>query len=95
MQAHGDGTTLDDLLFRRKRALYRAQHRGTKEMDWMIGRFADARLGGMTAAELDTFEVFLEVADPEINAWLLDPAACHEPHFAALINEVRVFNALA
>ena len=86
--------TQDDLLVRRKRALYRAQHRGTKEMDWMIGRYGEARLGTMTGGELQTFELFLEIADPEINAWLLEPGRCPEPAFAEVIADIRIFNSL-
>ena len=33
-----------DIDSRRRRAAYRASHRGTKEMDWILGRFADAAL---------------------------------------------------
>jgi len=79
----------------RKRALYRAQHRGTKEMDWMLGRFAEARLAVMSDAELSTFERFLEVGDPEINSWLLEPAGCSDASFAELISKIRRFHSLA
>jgi antitoxin CptB len=88
------GAVEEDLTLRRKRALYRAQHRGTKEMDWMVGRFAEARLAAMSADQLSIFEEFLEIGDPELNGWLLDPARCNEPVFAALVEEVRVFNSL-
>ena len=35
---------MTDLEIRRRRAAYRAHHRGTKEMDWLVGRYADAHL---------------------------------------------------
>ena len=85
----------DDVTLRRKRALYRAQHRGTKEMDWMIGRYVAVRLQDMSGAALDTFEVFLEIGDPTLNAWLLDPAACGQVEFAGLIADIRQFNSLS
>ena len=37
----------DDVASRRRRAVFRASHRGTKEMDWLIGRFAESRVAGM------------------------------------------------
>ena len=40
----------DDVAIRRRRAAYRASHRGTKEMDLILGRYAVARLPDMTAA---------------------------------------------
>jgi antitoxin CptB len=84
----------DVLLLRRKRALYRAQHRGTKEMDWMLGRYAGQRLAKMSGGDLDIFEAFLEIGDPEINAWLFDPSQCDQAAFAALVADIRSFNSL-
>ena len=89
-EAPGD----DGLLLRRKRALYRAQHRGTKEMDWMLGRYAGQRLAEMSGDDLDIFEAFLEVGDPEINAWLFDPGQCDQSAFATLVADIRSFNSL-
>ena len=37
----------DDVETRRRRAAYRASHRGTKEMDWMLGRYAERALPGV------------------------------------------------
>lgn len=89
------GTLPDDaVVLRRKRALYRAQYRGTKEMDWMIGRYAAAKLEAMSPEQLKTFEIFLEVGDPEITSWLLAQATCNEPAFATLISDLRAFNSL-
>ena len=63
----------NELDARRRRAHYRAGHRGTKEMDWLLGRFAEAELGGMAGDELDAFEEFLALPDPDIQGWLLTP----------------------
>ena len=38
------------LRMRRRRALYRATHRGSKEMDFLLGRFAEQTLDGMNAS---------------------------------------------
>jgi len=84
----------DNLVLRRKRALYRAQHRGTKELDWMLGRYAETKLSDMGAADLTTFEAFLQAADPEINAWLLEPSLCSEVKFSSLIAGIRSFNSI-
>ena len=43
----------DDLDIRRRRAAYRAAHRGTKEMDIMLGRYADATLPTLADPDLD------------------------------------------
>lgn len=84
----------DDLETRRRRAIYRSQHRGTKEMDIILGRFAASRAGSFDAGMLDRFERLLSVADPELNAWIYDPARCVEHEFAPLIAAVRRFHGL-
>lgn len=52
---------------RRKRALYRAHHRGTKEMDIVLGGFADAEVVHLSESDLTTFEALLALPDPEID----------------------------
>ncbi len=55
---------------RRRRILFRAWRRGLREMDLVMGRFADANLRAMSEAELDEFERLLEIPDPEVLAWI-------------------------
>ncbi len=52
---------------RRKRALYRAHHRGTKEMDLILGGFADVELSRFSDDEITAFEMLLALPDPEID----------------------------
>ena len=63
----------DDVASRRRRAAFRASHRGTKEMDWLIGRFADARVPDMTPQALADFERLLQMPDPELHDMILYP----------------------
>ena len=84
----------DAIQLRRKRALYRAAHRGTKEMDLMLGRYGEAKLGGMTEAELTVFEALLEEQDPEINQWLFSPETCDQGRYQELISALRSFNSI-
>jgi antitoxin CptB len=55
---------------KRKRAYYRACHRGTKEMDLVLGGFARAFLDGMPAGDVATFETLLDFPDSIIDRWL-------------------------
>ena len=55
---------------RRRRVVYRAQHRGTYENDLLIGDFVKARIAGMTEAELDEIEAVMEFPDAELADWL-------------------------
>jgi antitoxin CptB len=55
---------------RRRRLIYRAQHRGTYENDLLIGDFVKARIASMTDAELDELEAVMEFPDAELADWL-------------------------
>ena len=55
---------------RRRRLLFRCRHRGIREMDLLLGEFADAHLVGMTDDELTELERWLTVPDQKIFAWL-------------------------
>ncbi|MGL4636251.1 MAG: succinate dehydrogenase assembly factor 2 [Beijerinckiaceae bacterium] len=59
-----------DLDPRRKKILFRAWHRGMREMDLIMGRFAEERLDTMTDAELDIFELLIEAPDRDLLAWI-------------------------
>jgi len=63
---------------RRKRLLFRSRHRGTREMDILLGGFAEANLGRFSTAELDQFEDLLNEADDELYAWALGRAPIPE-----------------
>lgn len=62
------GTTRssEGLDHRRKRLLFRCWHRGTREMDLILGRFADAHITELTDQEMDDLENLMEVSDPEL-----------------------------
>jgi antitoxin CptB len=84
----------DELDTRRRRASYRAHHRGTKEMDLLIGRYADARLASFSADELSHFEAFLSLPDPMLQAWVFSGTGVGDD-FAGLLADIRVFHRLA
>ncbi len=60
----------DTLELRRKRLLWRACHRGIREMDLLMGGFAQSRLAGMSGQELDEFEAMIELPDQEMLSWI-------------------------
>ena len=65
---------------RRKRLRFRAWHRGTKEMDLLIGSFADAHLSGFGREQLDRFEALLDVPEPVVYDWILGRSAPPADH---------------
>jgi antitoxin CptB len=60
---------------RLKRMRMRSWRRGTKEMDLVLGPYADAQLAGLTEAELADYDALLEENDQDLMAWLLGQAA--------------------
>lgn len=57
---------------RLKRLKIRAWRRGIKEMDLLIGGYADAHLATMTAQELDDFETLMSEHDQDLLAWVTE-----------------------
>lgn len=62
--------TTEDLDPRRKRLLFRAWHRGTKETDLMVGRFVAERIAAFSDGDLDELEAVLELPDVDLTDWL-------------------------
>jgi antitoxin CptB len=56
---------------RRRRLLFRSWHRGIREVDLILGRFADARLAAMGEVELDEYEELIDVPTPVLLAWVM------------------------
>lgn len=83
-----------DLETRRRRALYRAQHRGTKELDIVIGKYAEAKLDGMPEGELVLFEQFLQVPEPDIEAAVFGRRALEQAELVPVITAIRRFHGL-
>lgn len=61
----------ESLETRRKRLLFRSWHRGTREMDLLLGRFAEQHLATFSERQLTLFEEMLDHGDPDLYAWLV------------------------
>lgn len=55
---------------RRRRLIFRAQHRGTFENDLLIGEFVKAEIPNMTEQDLTALESLLDLPDPDLADWL-------------------------
>ena len=74
----------------RRRLLFQSKHRGVKELDLILGRFAEAHLAGFGMAELQQFAVLLGEPDPDIYDWLVGraplPARLQNPVLQRLLD---------
>ena len=75
---------------RLKRLRMRSWRRGTKEMDLVLGPWADAHLAGLGEAALLLYDEVLEENDQELVLWVMGTVAAPE-RFAAMIGEISVF----
>ncbi len=71
-------TLPDDL--RKKRLLFRSWHRGTREADLILGRFAEAHLARFDPAQLDRYEALLQCGDADIFDWVAGRAPLPAAH---------------
>jgi antitoxin CptB len=65
-----DNSEAPELDPRRRRLLFRATHRGTKEADLMIGGFVSRHIAGFSEAEVAEVEAVLDLPDVDLSDWL-------------------------
>jgi antitoxin CptB len=88
----GSTRSSDGLDARRRRLLFRSWHRGTREADLIMGRFADAHIGGLSDAELAEYEQLLEALESDLVAWMTGTRAVPAEHDSAMFHRVREFH---
>lgn len=81
-----------DLDPRRRRVLFRSWHRGIREMDLIMGRFADAEIGTMSEADLDEFERLIEVPDRDLFRWITGEDETPSNYDTALFRRLKGFH---
>jgi antitoxin CptB len=81
-----------DLDPRRRKILFRAWHRGMREMDLIMGRFADAEIGGLSEAELDEFERLIEVLDRDLLSWVTGEAQVPSNYDSEVFRRLKAFH---
>lgn len=83
-----DQTEDAENLLRRKQLLFRAAHRGFKEVDLIFGTFAATEVMSLAPDELDAFEALLAAPDLEVYSWFTGfspvPEAYDTPLFARM-----------
>ncbi|MEM8794818.1 MAG: succinate dehydrogenase assembly factor 2 [Pseudomonadota bacterium] len=89
---NGPQLSSDGLEPRRKKLLFRAWHRGIKEMDIVLGTFADNHLTTLSDNELDVFERLMDVPDRELFKWISGEAEIPENYRSALLDRIIAFH---
>ena len=89
----GSTRSSDGLDDRRKRLLFRCWHRGTREMDLILGRFADAEIENLSDDELVQFEHLMDVPDPDLYAALTGKMPPAPDYANGLFDRIQSFRA--
>ena len=79
---------------RLKRLRMRSWRRGMKEMDLILGGYADARLADMGAKALDSYESLLDENDQDLYKWVSGAAPGPAIH-ADLIEDIASFHGIS
>ncbi len=77
---------------RRRRILFRAWHRGMREMDLIMGRFAEEQLNNMSESDLDTFELLIEAQDRDVLAWITNEKETPDNYNTAVFQRLKAFH---
>jgi len=80
---------LDD---RRKRLLFRSWHRGMREMDYVLGTFANVTIADMNDDELAEFELLMQLPDPDMYKWLSGSIPVPPNQNTSIVQKIRKFH---
>ena len=60
----------DNISIKRKQLIFRSWHRGTREIDLLLGKFAEAHIPRLDERQLAAYDRFLNNSDPDIFNWI-------------------------
>ncbi len=88
----GTQRSSDGLDPRRRRILFRCWRRGMREVDLLLGQFADARIESLSEAELDQLEQFMEAQDADIFSWFAGSKPIDSAYDSPIFEKIRAFH---
>ncbi len=77
---------------RRRKLLFRAWRRGVREIDLIVGRFADAFIDKFDTPALDDFERLIEVPNAALYAWVTGGERPPAEHDTAVLRDLIGFH---
>ncbi|MBL8629536.1 MAG: succinate dehydrogenase assembly factor 2 [Rhodospirillaceae bacterium] len=80
-----------DVETRKKRILYRAAHRGTKEADVIVGTFFAERTAGFRADQLDDADRVLDLLDVDLMDWIIKKQPVPDALRSPLLDELVAY----
>ena len=93
LRHEGERLLVEDLEIRRKRLRYNSWHRGTKELDLVLGQFGEKYLPTMSEKDIDLFEAIINENEHDIYAWLAGQKPIpmhHDNHIMNMIINFKI-----
>tara|TARA_B110000014_G_scaffold256440_1_gene239540 strand:- start:48 stop:305 length:258 start_codon:yes stop_codon:yes gene_type:complete len=75
----------------KKQILYRSSHRGTKEMDLLLGTFVKKHLDSFDESELNDLKILLEIDDSILENWYFKNISNSKIKKNIVVNKLREF----
>ncbi|MEO1747994.1 MAG: succinate dehydrogenase assembly factor 2 [Pseudomonadota bacterium] len=79
---------------RRRRAIFRAEHRGMQEMDIILGKYAKERVPFMNESDLSEFERLMEILDRDLFKWFTGEGPVPAGQDTPLFREICDFHGI-
>ena len=92
VEMSGPTLSSSNLNARRKKILFRAWHRGIKEMDIVLGTFADAHLETLSDDDLDVLEHLMSAPDRELFKWISGEEPTPENYQSDIMDRIITFH---
>jgi antitoxin CptB len=88
----GSTRSSDGLDPRRRRLLFRSWHRGIREADLIMGRFADAYIADLSEVELEQYERLLDAQEQDLLSWMTGQIEIPADQDTPMFRRVREFH---
>lgn len=85
---------MQDIEILRKKLLFRSNHRGTKELDLLIGKFATFYINDLSEEEIFDLEEILNENDPDLYNWVtkhIDPPKKYQHSLMSKFQNFKVY----
>jgi len=91
------GTTRSsaELDYRRRKILFRSWHRGMREVDLVLGTFADAEIARLSEEELAAYEALMAEPDGDILKWVTGEAPVPHHHDTPVFKRILAYRGTA
>ncbi len=71
--------------------IYRSWHRGTKELDLILGNFITENIQNLSDDEIENYEILLNCEDPDIYKWIVNQEEPFKTSLKDLIGKIRAY----